>query len=127
MFVNILTSAASWDSEHQLLTYLVPAELEDSIRVGQLVAVPYGERLVEGLIWELIAPPAPPDTQFERDLSPSLGAAIHSARSFPTRSLLDPIPEGSLRPIHTILDLEPALLSHQIALAQWISEYYVTP
>ena len=93
MLANVLTSAASWDSEHQLLTYIVPTELEDTIRIGQLVAVPYGERLVEGLIWEL----------YEGQL------------------------EVSLRPIHTILDLEPALLPHQIALAQWISEYYVTP
>jgi primosomal protein N' (replication factor Y) len=32
-----------------------------------------------------------------------------------------------LRPIDAILDPEPALLPHQIALAQWISAYYVTP
>jgi primosomal protein N' (replication factor Y) len=61
--------------------------------------MPYGERLVEGVIWEFIAPTAPSNH----------------------------IPEESLRPIHTILDPEPALLPHQIALAQWISEYYVTP
>lgn len=100
MLANILTSAASWDSEHPLLTYLVPTELQETIRIGQLVAVPYGERLVEGFIWEIVAS---------------------------TSNLHDSIPEGSLRPIHAILDLEPALLSHQIALAQWISEYYVTP
>src|SRR5260370_40203187 len=93
MFVNILTSAASWDSEHQLLTYLVPAKLEDSIRVGQLVAVPYGERLVEGLIWDLYEEqleldPAhtldpPPETQVHhtRYLSPSVGAQLIAPES----------------------------------------------
>src|SRR5205823_5324353 len=29
--------------------------------------------------------------------------------------------------ISTILDLEPALLPHQRALAEWMAEYYVTP
>ena len=53
MLANVLTSAANWIGEHPLLTYLVPAEMEETIRIGQLVAVPFGERLVEGLIWEL--------------------------------------------------------------------------
>ena len=45
MFADVLTSAASWNSEHALLTYLVPGELEAELRIGQLVAIPYGERL----------------------------------------------------------------------------------
>ncbi|HEX7734587.1 MAG TPA: primosomal protein N' [Ktedonobacteraceae bacterium] len=52
MFADILTSAASWSHE-PLLTYAVPEELEDEIAAGQLVAVYYGERLVEGIIWSL--------------------------------------------------------------------------
>src|SRR5437660_1305111 len=104
--------------------------MEETIRIGQLVAVPFGERLVEGLIWELYeeqskvdlddtldTTPHPP-IQHPRDLSPSVGAQF-IAPAAPTAP--------ALRPIHTILDLEPALLPHQIALAQWISEYYVTP
>lgn len=51
MLVDVLTSAASWSSE-PLLTYRVPLELEAELLAGQLVAVPYGERLVEGLIWQ---------------------------------------------------------------------------
>lgn len=100
MLANILTSAASWHSEHPLLTYIVPTELEDTLRIGQLVAIPYGERLAEGLVWEIIVP---------------------------TRYPLDHIPEESLRPMHAILDPKPALLPYQIALAQWMAEYYVTP
>ena len=105
MLANVLTSASSWDSEHQLLTYIVPAELEETIRIGQLVAVPYGERLVEGLTWELyeealeVDPDPDPDPSSHgrdksgpynlsnkllgdstSDLSPSVGAAIHCAR-----------------------------------------------
>ena len=139
MLANVLTSAASWDCEHPLLTYIVPAELEGTIRVGQLVAIPYGERLVEGLIWEIIT---------------SVEAVIHSARSSshghdqsgpykagdelqgdPTSNLSPSVGAlvdsqyvaSTLRPIHAILDPEPALLPHQMTLAQWISEYYVTP
>lgn len=111
MFVNVLTSAASWNSEHPLLTYLVPTEIEEMIRIGQLVAVPYGERLVEGLVWEIIT-----SADDQCDLSPSVGITVDSQSVAPV-----------LRPIHAILDPEPALLPHQIALAQWISEYYVTP
>jgi primosomal protein N' (replication factor Y) len=53
LFAHVLTSAASW-SEEPLLTYAVPPELEDEIAPGQLVAVPYGERLVEGIVWHVL-------------------------------------------------------------------------
>src|SRR6266536_6628703 len=98
MLANVLTSAASWNSEKPLLTYLVPGSLECELRTGQLVSVPYGERLVEGIVWDVLA-----DERLELD-----DAKI-------------------LRPIHSILDREPALLPHQQALALWISEYYITP
>ncbi|WP_052891103.1 replication restart helicase PriA [Thermogemmatispora carboxidivorans] len=54
MFAEVLTVAASWQGERPLLTYEVPAELEGELQPGQLVAVPYGERLVEGIIWQLV-------------------------------------------------------------------------
>src|SRR5579859_135246 len=103
MLVEVLTAAASWQSELselQLLTYRVPDALEAEVRPGQLVAVPYGERLVEGLIWFIQPDGAPASTT----------------------------PDGEvLRDIRTILDADPALLPHQMALAQWIAQYYVTP
>ena len=36
-----------------MLSYTVPAELVAEIQLGQLVAVPYGERMVEGIVWGL--------------------------------------------------------------------------
>ncbi|QBD79828.1 primosomal protein N' [Ktedonosporobacter rubrisoli] len=102
MLADVLTSAASWDSERPLLTYLVPLELETTVRIGQLVAIPYGERLVEGILWVLHA-------EDQDELLAELGAEV------------------TLRPLHAILDPEPALLPHQLALSQWISAYYVTP
>jgi primosomal protein N' (replication factor Y) len=96
VFAEVLTSAASWQDEHPLLTYLVPGKLQSELRPGQLVAVPYGERLVEGIVWSIR----------------------------PGGSSND---DDRLRPLHTILDLEPVLLPHQRKLAEWIAEYYITP
>src|SRR5262249_40820986 len=104
MLADVLTSAASWNSEQPLLTYLVPEELQAKLQVGQLIAIPYGEKLVEGIVWHIH-----PDT-----IGTTLAVALTE--------------DGvTLRPISAILDPEPALLPHQIALAQWIAEYYVTP
>jgi primosomal protein N' (replication factor Y) len=73
VLVDVLTSAASWSHE-PLLTYTIPPELVDEIAPGQLVAVPYGERLVEGIIWRLHDErPADRDTR-------------------PISTLLDPLP-----------------------------------
>jgi primosomal protein N' (replication factor Y) len=74
LFAHVLTSAASW-SDEPLLTYTVPPELEDEIAPGQLVAVPYGERLVEGIVWHVL------------DLLPR---ANEDPR--PLSTLLDPLP-----------------------------------
>ena len=103
MLADVLTSAASWNSEQPLLTYAVPTELQDRICAGQLVAVPYGERLVEGIVW---------DSQSDDESSYKQGQVSTLSR---------------LRPISAILDPEPALLPHQRALAWWMAEYYVTP
>ena len=95
MLAHVLTTAASW-SEQPLLTYSVPMELEGRLRPGQLVAVPYTERLVEGIVW---------NTRLADDEGDGL----------------------AVRPISAILDNEPALLSHQRSLAEWMAEYYITP
>jgi primosomal protein N' (replication factor Y) len=98
VLTDVLTSAASWQDEQPLLTYLVPGTLQAELASGQLVAVPYGDRLVEGVVWAIRQEQ---DNQEEDD--------------------------KGLRPIHTILDPQPVLLPHQRKLAEWISEYYVTP
>ena len=100
MLVDVITHAANWSHEHPLLTYEVPSELAAEVQAGQLVALPYGERLVEGLIW-ILHPSASADSFGD------LGTPI--------------------RPLHAVLDPVPALLPHQMELAQWIAEYYDTP
>src|SRR6266702_8996196 len=100
VLADVLTSAGSWNSEQPLLTYTVPTELQDRLCAGQLVAVPYGERLVEGIVW---------DSQLDDETWYTEGQITN------------------LRPIQAILDPEPALLPHQRALAGWMADYYVTP
>jgi primosomal protein N' (replication factor Y) len=53
LLADVLTSANSWNSKQPLLTYTVPPELQAEIRAGQLVAIPYGDRLVEGIVWKI--------------------------------------------------------------------------
>ncbi|MDQ6662377.1 MAG: DEAD/DEAH box helicase, partial [Chloroflexota bacterium] len=102
MLAEILTAAASWTSERCLLTYIVPAELEDVLAAGQLVAIPYGDRLVEGIVWTISTMSASDERSDEEQ-------------------------SYELRPISGVLDVEPALLPHQRALAEWMATYYVTP
>ncbi len=101
MLADVLTTAASWNSEHPLLTYFVPDGLMADLRCGQLVAIPYADRLVEGIVWNII-----------------INVTLEEWRAAE--------PDEILRPVQTILDPEPALLPHQMALAQWMSDYYVT-
>jgi primosomal protein N' (replication factor Y) len=134
MLVAVLTTAASWHSEQPLLTYRVPPALEPLLRIGQLVAVPYGPRLVEGITWFIC-----------HDIDGFSGDDAHGAVSdlphYPLDSSADQLNqplEGEweesaqdqqfeLRDLHEILDLEPVLLPHQMALAQWMAIYYVAP
>ncbi len=113
MFAEVLTAAASWNTEEPLLTYSVPPELEHELRAGQLIAIPYGERLVEGIVWRMS------DNIEELD-------SEHDAEQTLTGH-----PQGvsllGIRPISTILDPEPALLQHQRQLAEWMAMYYITP
>ena len=71
--------------------YLIPEEMRDQAEIGRLVLVPFGSRLLQGIIVD-----------------------------FPSST-----PVEKLKPLEAILDV--AILPHQIALARWISEYYLAP
>ena len=51
VFADVLTSAHVWNRDQPLLTYSVPPEMQHELQSGQLIAVPYGDRLVEGIVW----------------------------------------------------------------------------
>ncbi len=139
MFANVLTSVASWNSEQPLLSYTVPPEIEGELRAGQLVAIPYGDRLVEGIVWSIEDVGDVEEQNWNEKLTFGVPLERRGQAVAPTMDETEkridhaivgpacPRPSRDLRPISTILDPEPALLAHQRALAAWMAEYYVTP
>src|SRR5580704_11057993 len=95
------------------MTYSVPSAFEHELRAGQLVAIPYGDRLVEGIVWRIS------DEVEEIDIG-------HDSEQLLT-GRPHKVPLAGIRPLSTILDPEPALLPHQRQLAEWMAMYYVTP
>ncbi|MGB8343876.1 MAG: primosomal protein N' [Ktedonobacteraceae bacterium] len=122
--VDVLTSASSWSEDAPLLTYSVPDELQGQLCEGQLVAIPYGERLVEGIVWHIdqTEPPENVGTPLVGVQPPGVQPPGVQPPGVQPRDS-----EIAIRPIAAIIDAEPALLPHQRALAEWMAEYYVTP
>src|SRR5690348_4280235 len=109
MQAYILTSAASWNSEQPLLTYIVPAALESELHSGQLVAVPYGNRLVEGIVWNICLDDEMGIGGAMGDEGAIQGAIQGAINLAPTGDADDIV----LKPIHSIVDSDPVLLPHQ--------------
>jgi primosomal protein N' (replication factor Y) len=85
-------------------TYTAPERLASMLAAGQLVTVPFGERLLPGIVWSLDA---------SEDAAATNGASTRS--------------DHRLRAIGDVLLEEPALSAAQRALAEWISDYYTAP
>jgi primosomal protein N' (replication factor Y) len=101
--------------------------MQAELRPGQLVAIPYGDRLVEGIVWEIWEDDEHLGQGHSgRGQAPPLHISQPTADNQNVRAGLAPaLP--TVRPVSTILDPEPALLSHQRALAEWMAAYYITP
>ncbi len=96
MIADVLVPQGTWGGRNMrpLFTYLVPQALAALLQPGHLVLVPFGPKLVQGIVW-------------------SVGEG-ESARS-------DGV---VLREIAGLLDATPILLPHQQALAEWLADYY---
>ncbi len=152
VFADVLTSANAWNSEEPLLTYSVPLDMQHELQIGQLIAVPYGDRLVEGIVWsiwegdegaDMTGHPQGVSLHFSQSSVEThlAGVLLGGTRSEgtqpggtqPNDTQMDDNTQSAtqtqhhIRPISTILDPEPALLAHQRALAEWMAIYYVTP
>ena len=140
VFADVLTTAHAWKSEEPLLTYSVPPDMQHELQLGQLIAVPYGERVVEGIVWRIWEEDGETKQQGEDSIGQlpighPQGVSLHFSQAsehnqyvgVPTRGTLLECRHDVIRPISTILDHEPALLAHQRALAEWMAVYYVTP
>ena len=81
VYADVLTTAHSWNSEEPLLTYSVPSDMQHELQLGQLIAVPYGDRVVEGIVWRI----------WEEDSKPQRDTAgDHKGPPNPTSSTLAP-------------------------------------
>jgi primosomal protein N' (replication factor Y) (superfamily II helicase) len=131
LLANVLTSANAWNNEQSLLTYTIPRELQAELRPGQLVAIPYGDRLVEGIVWNIWEDDEGGQQKAgQQEAGRPPGSPLHVSQPTPDNQNVGAtlaVARYSLRPISTILDPEPALLPHQRALAEWMAAYYITP
>ncbi len=131
LLANVLTPANTWNNEQSLLTYTIPLELQAELRPGQLVAIPYGDRLVEGIVWNIWEEDEGGQQRAgQQEAGRPQGSPLHFSQPIPDNQNVGAtlaVAQYSLRPISTILDSEPALLPYQRALAEWMAEYYVTP
>jgi primosomal protein N' (replication factor Y) len=96
MIADVLVPQGTWGGRNPrpVFTYLVPQVLAGVLQPGHLVLVPFGPKLVQGIVWGV--------------------GAEDSARS---DGLV-------LREIAGLLDALPILLPHQQALAEWLADYY---
>ena len=88
----------------RLYSYRVPEALAPTLRVGHLVAIPFGERMSAGIVWALDA---------SDELDDDVGAPTDGA--------------PRLRAISRPLLPDPVISAAHHALAEWISDYYATP
>src|SRR3990167_3015037 len=82
-------------------TYEIPKNLEDKVKIGQLVQVPFGKRKPLGIIIKV----------FEKD-PPSLQRRVLSSK---------------IKSINSIILDKPILLPYQIELLKWMATYYFAP
>jgi primosomal protein N' (replication factor Y) len=109
MLAEVLVPEGAWGRRNRrsIFTYRVPAALAAEVQPGHLVAVPFGSRLTQGIVWNVA----------ERE-------AVDTAAEEPSAQ---PESEGQpviLRDISKLLDPAPVLLPHQQALAEWLADYY---
>lgn len=84
-------------------SYLVPDDLQEIVRCGSAVLVPFGRQMFTGIVMgEADPPPAIP-----KQPSPA------EKKSFTLKSIAD------------VLDLEPVVTDDQLRLAAWIADYYL--
>jgi primosomal protein N' (replication factor Y) len=79
-----------------LFTYIVPSDWADQIRIGHIVEVPFGSRIIKGCVVGL-------------------------------KNDHDHVPLKKNKPLRRIVNPAFCLSQNELALAQWLSEYYLAP
>ena len=83
-------------AQRQSFSYAVPSHL--NIRVGQAVFVPFGQKILQGIVIEITESPSFQETA-----------------------------EIRIKEVDDILDPSPLLSPVRVSLARWISEFYLSP
>jgi primosomal protein N' (replication factor Y) len=133
MIADVLVPQGMWGGRNRrpIFSYLVPSALAALLQPGQLVAVPFGARLTQGIVWRidqtrepiLSASPQPEQLAEEPFVDPF--GAEDGALTFDLEADQPGPHDGiALREIASLLDETPVLLPHQQRLAEWIAEYY---
>ena len=109
MIAEVLVPEGAWGGRNRraLFTYRIPPALRPLLQPGQLVALPFGPRLTQGIIWTLAE-----EASGASAPTSEMGSVEAGQRSF------------QLREIARLLDKAPVLLPHQQALAEWMADYY---
>src|SRR5579859_231271 len=104
MLAEVLVPEGAWGGHNRrsIFTYRVPVALGALIQPGHLVAVPFGSRLTQGIVWSVA----------EADAARAPAQAATEGHAV------------SLRDISRLLDAAPVLLARQQALAEWLADYY---
>ncbi|HEY7349690.1 MAG TPA: primosomal protein N' [Ktedonobacterales bacterium] len=109
MIAEVLVPDGAWSRRNRrsVFTYRVPPSLAALVQPGHLVAVRFGSRLTQGIVWS-VAEGEPGDP-----------AAAEASDQPETEEQ-----PAALRDISKLLDAAPVLLPHQQALAEWVADYY---
>jgi primosomal protein N' (replication factor Y) len=100
-------------------SYLVPSELQQTIKVGSLVLAPFKRTEKTGIVVALdsdILPPHPPLTN---------GACLsgRQGQRGDEKELKKPV---SLKYVKSLLDDEPLVSTKQLKLITWVAQYYMS-
>ena len=113
-------------------TYLIPKNLEKEIKVGQLVQVPFGNRIPMGIVVGLhVSHPEPFDViasetkQSQGKLREGSRDSFASAQNDRSKNQNDK--RVVIKPISSIVLKTPLLLPYQVELLKWMSAYYIAP
>jgi primosomal protein N' (replication factor Y) len=112
--VVVLAAARGLVAQQRCYTYAVPRSLTAKLAPGHLVSVPFGTRLVAGIVWTVEEEPAP----VVRSSSPANQgepAVTHQTRD-----------AGAVRvrEIAALLDEAPLVTTQRRALAAWLADRY---
>ena len=133
MIADVLVPQGMWGGRklRPIFSYLVPPALASLLQPGQLVAVPFGARLTQGIVWridttgERLSSAFPQHTTSADEPSEPRFGAEDGELTIDLEDDQAGARDGlALREIASLLDETPVLLPHQQRLAEWVAEYY---